>query len=81
MGVHSFCSVALVALLSSSCVTGAYNQTRVFQPVAVEAGDALEAGEAELGARLGIGPGAAEEAAREDARGQQEQGEATMWVI
>ncbi|MBL6757821.1 MAG: hypothetical protein ISQ11_15605 [Planctomycetes bacterium] len=52
MGVHSFCSVALIALLSSSCVTGDYNQTRVFQPVSVEAVDALEVGEAELGEAL-----------------------------
>jgi len=44
--------VALVALLSVSCVTGDYNQTRVFQPVPAEAVDALVVGEAELGEAL-----------------------------
>lgn len=45
-------SLALVVLLSAACVTGDYNQTRVYQPVPGGAFESLEVGRAGLGEAL-----------------------------
>lgn len=46
--LHPRRALALVALLSASCVTGDYNQTRVFQPVPGEAVQSLVVGRSGL---------------------------------